>query len=635
MARKYTKVSPYWDKTGKEEMQIEVQGATSIPDLEYDSISLASAPTAASSSTAVSRSSRLRNAGSTITTDETYELLSKEFLPYENRGGNITASKAIELSQKAAIGVSIVRNTIEVMTEFSTTKIHLHSKNKKVKAFILAWLEKIDLRNLQEQFFREYYRSGNVFFYTFHGVFDKKDQDAIKSVFGAKLDEVPLRYMLLNPIDIGVEANLAMTDGAYVKILNQYEIGRLRSPVTKLEKDIADGLPPELKKQIKNPSSSEIAMKLDMDRLRYIFYKKQDYEPFGTPMLYPVLKDIEQKLQLKKADRILTKTIENIILLVTMGAEPEKGGINAKNIARVQNLLKNPAFGRTLVSDYTTEAKFIIPDLEKVLGASKYEQVDKDIKEGLQNATLGENRFADTFVKVKVFIERLSDGQEVFLTRFLMPEIKSICDKMNFRDYPEVTFEQISLHDPNVFNKSVVRMMELGILTPEDGFKVMESGLFPKKDVNVKNQEDFKKLKDKGLYEPIIGGKKDEAGRPSNTKGTPRDSNTPGVQVQATDYNKFVEVTKASNELIEKAGKGLKKHGGKKRLTKSLKNLADCIAMDIVTNCEMDDWDDMLEINILSQQPSPITDVTSKVAEIAEEYGVDINEAALIYHSQQ
>ena len=38
-----------------------------------------------------------------------------------------------------------------------------------------------------------------------------------------------------------------------------------------------------------------------------------------------------------------------------------------------QNLFKNESVGRVLVSDYTTKAEFIIPELNLVLGPAKYE----------------------------------------------------------------------------------------------------------------------------------------------------------------------------------------------------------------------------------------------------------------------
>ena len=63
-----------------------------------------------------------------------------------------------------------------------------------------------------------------------------------------------------------------------------------------------------------------------------VFYKKQDYEPFSVPMGYPVLEDINAKYEMKKIDMAIARTMQQAILLVTMGSEPDKGGVNQKNL---------------------------------------------------------------------------------------------------------------------------------------------------------------------------------------------------------------------------------------------------------------------------------------------------------------
>ena len=132
-----------------------------------------------------------------------------------------------------------------------------------------------------------------------------------------------------------------------------------------------------------------ISMELDPDKLNFAFYKKQDYEPFAIPFGFPVLDDLNWKLELKKVDQAVTRTIENVILLITMGNTPDKGGINPNNLKAMQSLFANESIGRVLVSDYTTKAEFIIPDLNRVLGPEKYDIVDRDIKEALQNVVVG------------------------------------------------------------------------------------------------------------------------------------------------------------------------------------------------------------------------------------------------------
>ena len=43
-------------------------------------------------------------------------------------------------------------------------------------------------------------------------------------------------------------------------------------------------------------------------------------------------------MELKKVDQAISRTIENVILLITMGTDPDKGGINPSNMQAMQSL---------------------------------------------------------------------------------------------------------------------------------------------------------------------------------------------------------------------------------------------------------------------------------------------------------
>ena len=106
---------------------------------------------------------------------------------------------------------------------------------------------------------------------------------------------------------------------------------------------------------------------------------------------------------MKKMDQAIMRTVENVILMITMGTDPEKGGINHHNVKAMQALFANESVGRVLVSDYTTKADFVIPDINKVVGPGKYEVINKDIKEGLQNIILNEDKYNGAQIKARVF----------------------------------------------------------------------------------------------------------------------------------------------------------------------------------------------------------------------------------------
>ncbi|MEK6881748.1 MAG: hypothetical protein AABY22_19175, partial [Nanoarchaeota archaeon] len=93
------------------------------------------------------------------------------FLPFVTGYGkngevsNISIRDTIILTQKAYFNFPIVRNVIDMMTEFSSSKIYLTGGNQVSRNFFEAYFNIINLSNFQDRFFREFWRSGNVFIY--------------------------------------------------------------------------------------------------------------------------------------------------------------------------------------------------------------------------------------------------------------------------------------------------------------------------------------------------------------------------------------------------------------------------------------------------------------------------------------
>ena len=165
---------------------------------------------------------------------------------------------------------------------------------------------------------------------------------------------------------------------------------KLKNPETEEEHDIVKNLPEQTRKQL-NSRSSMVLIPLDVEKILAVFYKKQDYEPFAVPMGYPVLEDINAKAEMKKIDMAIARTMQQAILLITMGTEPDKGGVNQSNLSAMQTLFTNESVGRVLIADYTTTAEFVVPKIGDLLDAKKYEIFDRDIRIGLNNVLVGED----------------------------------------------------------------------------------------------------------------------------------------------------------------------------------------------------------------------------------------------------
>jgi len=660
--RKYNKKSNYWNKFEKQEPSSISDYIKAQESLDPIAPMSAGEPFYSESKANYSRSpsknedtvSR-RNYIHSNNKKDRFANISGGLLPYTYGSDGVSVRESIELCQKAYANVSVFRNAIDVMSEFANAEVYLEGGTQKSRDFITKWFDKINLWNLKDQYFREYYRSGNIFLYRVDGSFSKDDFDKLSKVYGSTISlqpgKLPVRYVMLNPFDVTANKASSFESGAYEKVLSEYDIERLKNPKTDYDQEVFDSLDKSVKDKIVNGSynSDGINIKLDPSKLIYSFYKKQDYEPFAIPFGYPVLDDINFKLELKKIDQAICRTIENVILLITMGAEPDKGGINPRNMEAMQNLFKNESVGRVLVSDYTTKAQFIIPDIGKVVGPSKYEVINADIKEGLQNVIVGDERYSNTQVKTTIFMERLKESRNAFLYDFLQPQIKMVCQNLGFRKYPVVKFQETDVKDEVQLQRVATRLMELGVITPQQGMEVLNKGIYPNSEDLDSAQKEFIKQRKDGMFNPIVGGTpminppdppegnvqepkaKSEVGRPVGTSEIPQESKAKDLYSREA----LQSVIYQTEALKKTAQSEMKNKSSKKRLSKSEKNMLDELCASVIISEDSSNWDEKLKQCIASSANIAKLGTQIGVQDIASEHQLDLYSAALLFHSKR
>ncbi len=562
--------------------------------------------------------------------------------PSSQNKSNIDVRDAVVLCQKAYYNFAIFRNVIDLMTEFSVSDLYFKGGTKKSRDFFEALFKKINLWSLQDRFFREYYRSGNVFIYRFDGKLRPEDVAKITQVYAEEKIStdvhLPMKYVILNPADVQIQGSASFINGRYYKVLTDYELARLQSPQTEEDQQIFDSLDVEAKKYLTKKSSSSILIPLDVNKVSAVFYKKQDYEPFAVPMGYPVLEDINWKAEMKKNDMAIARTTQQSILLVTMGAKPEDGGINQKNLEAMQKLFENQSVGRVLIADYTTQAKFVIPDIAALLDSKKYEVVERDIQMGLNNILVGDEKFSNQQAKIEVFIARLTQAREAFINDFLMPEIKRVSKSLGFKTYPIPFFDKITLSDDVNMLRVYNRLIELGVLTPEEGLNAIETGRLPDKEANLQSQKEFLTYKNEGLYDPLIGGKnKTEAGpgagRPSGVKNTSVKKTSPiGASIKFSLKN-VAENILLAQKLFVSSETALKKHFKLKKLSEEQKRVSEEIALLVVANESPANWESKLK-DYIAEPRDKNQERINEIREIACEHQVDDYLASILYSSK-
>lgn len=622
-----------------------------------------------------------RDAASTIIRTDRYKNIDDGLVPfrysstvYGAKKATIDIRDAVILCQKCYYNFAVFRNVIDLMTEFTIGELYFKGGSSKSRDFFQALFNKINIWDFQDKFFREYYRSGNVFIYRFDATLEPSDIKRITQVFGSDGDiqnleniqkmQVPSKYVVLNPADIHMVGTANFGFGVYYKLLTAFELARLKNPVTEEDKLVFDTFSPEIQRQILSGIQS-VLVPLDIRKVAMIFYKKQDYEPFSVPMGFPVLEDINFKAELKKIDMAISRTMQQIILLVTTGNEPDKGGINPKNITALQNLFKNMSVGRVLVADYTTKAEFVIPDIAELLNPQKYEIVDRDINIGLNNVFAGDEKFANQQQKVEIFMARLEQAQQAFLHNFLIPEIKRIAQSLGFKNFPTPYFKRGSLETDINRSKIYARLLEMGILTPEQGLEAIQTNTLPDARQLEEAQKQYKIQRDDGLYVPLvvgvqaettlqtakIGAKtaqlKTESGGGSGGVGRPSGSSSPQTQKTVSP----IGTSKASEEIepkfslqsindnmllaqdLEKTVCGhLKELHNIKRFSKTQKAVANDIVNLVIANEEPENWVSTALEYCKAPQDKNSTRVL-EVYKLAEKHQLDNYLAGILYAS--
>tara|TARA_S200002703_G_scaffold40021_2_gene34911 strand:+ start:8255 stop:10210 length:1956 start_codon:yes stop_codon:yes gene_type:complete len=646
--RKYTKKSNYWNKFNKVETKASqsedsVEPATA-GEAYHTSLGSYSRTGSISNLNEKNTSTRINRSSVTAPLNK-FSQIRAGLLPYEISSDGINVREAIELCQKAYANVPIFRNTIDMMSEFANAEVYLEGGNATSRDFFKKLFDRIKLWDLKDQYFREYYRSGNIFLYRLDGKFDLEDFKKFSKIVEntPRENKFPLKYIVLNPFEIVAKRSTVFNtkDGAYAKILSEFDMERLANPKNDYDRAVFNALDPEDQKLIKDGAYFKDGLKINLEneRLAYSFYKKQDYEPFAIPFGYPVLEDINAKMEMKKMDQAIMRTVENVILMITMGAEPEKGGINSNNVRAMQKLFQNESVGRVLVSDYTTKADFVIPDINKVVGVQKYEVINQDIKEGLQNIILNEDKYSGAQIKARVFLDRLKEAREAFINDFLQPEIQRISKDLGFRQYPTVKFKDIDLRDETQLMRVATRLMELGVLTAEQGMTLFHTGRFPKAEELEKAQDKFVDQREKGYFNPIVGGIpmiQDEEDQPKTkpTNGMPgRPEGSEDQFSRANIQQTIYEIENLRNIAFTKLREKLKV--GKKGFSKEQSKMVDRLCESVVCATEKENWSDQViscvnDFNVIEKLGA-----LDGVLNISESHKLELYPSAILYHSNE
>jgi hypothetical protein len=181
--------------------------------------------------------------------------------------------------------------------------------------------------------------------------------------------------------------------------------------------------------------------------------------------------------------------------------------------------------------------------------------------------------------------------------------------------------------------------MELGILAPEEGIKVIQTGIYPTPEELAASQEKFTADRKKGYYNPMVGGtpmiappegvnptptaKKKENGRPTGSKASVPPS---GSIMKIMDFTK---------DLYKSVEDSLKTCYNKASLNKDQKKLASEITESIVVGSERKDWNSITEKLKTDNSILTSLSILKEVQDISEYHELTSYPSALLFHASK
>lgn len=188
------------------------------------------------------------------------------------------------------------------------------------------------------------------------------------------------------------------------------------------------------------------------------------------------------------------------------------------------------------------------------------------------------------------------------------------------------------------------RLMELGILTPQQGMEMFHNGKFPNAEDIAPAQTAFIEQRKEGFYNPIVGGipmiepQMGEGSDEPQTVDTPKSAGRPNgtttvdnekltrQNIQGTIY-----AVEAFNSLARERAE--EKFGGE--LNEQQEEMVNKLCESIICASKQNEWNQTLEACIDNFELIEELNVMNEVLSVANKHNLEVYPSAILYHSHE
>lgn len=403
-------------------------------------------------------------------------------------------NEAVPKEQKAAVGacmeaykkVGLIKNVIDLMSDFGCQGIKLVHPNPRIQKFYRGWFKKVGGKNVSERFLNMLYRAGNVVTKRSTikiNIKGQKEYQTIGEPIGPDMDVledlkflkkvIPGKYSFLSPMSIevigGELAQFAGSPSYGIKLPSNLK-RQILHPKNEVERELISKLPADILAAAKDGKD---IVPLDSSKLRVFHYKKDDWQTWAFPMIYAILDDVMLLEKMKLADlAALDGAISQVRLWRLGSIEHEIFPTDAAVQKLADILMSNPGGGAfDLIWGPELDFKESGTNVHQFLGSQKYDPVWNSIYAGLGvpptlTGASTASGFTNNYISLKTLVQRLEYGRDL-LKDFWQQEIAIVQKSMGFRLPASVQFDRMVLSDESAEKALLIQLADRGAISYE------------------------------------------------------------------------------------------------------------------------------------------------------------------------
>ena len=374
----------------------------------------------------------------------------------------------------------LIWNVINLMTDFTVKGVRLVHKTKRIEGVYQDWFQRINGPQISERFINYLYRLGNVIAQRYTAQISGEEDIAVASDikkvvpgFVPRKNEIPWKYVFIHPAlceNIGGPISSFTNTPLYGVQLSTDFAKSIQFPQNDAEREVIKNLPKEI---IDAASTAGRMYILNPNRTIVYHFKKDDWAPWGNPIIRPILQDIIILNKLKLADMCALDGVSSKVRAWLIGSLEHNIVPTPEATRQFSSMLESNVGGGSIDIMWGPDLQLIetSSDGYNFLGEEKYKPTLNAIYSGLGipptlTASFGSSGTTNNYISLKTLTERLEYGRSL-LVDFWEREIAIFQKAMGFRFPAEVEFDQAILSNEDTEKQLLIQLSDRNLISDE------------------------------------------------------------------------------------------------------------------------------------------------------------------------